>query len=163
MELAVPTGPWTEEDLPDEDRLVELLEGTLVVNAPPSGLHQLAVKRLVQRIDSSASAGYEAVEAVGVRIPGGSYFIPDVALVSVERLTADTSTFEPADVALVAEVVSPSSQSLDREVKPRIYAQAGIPEYWLVEIGGRVEESIVHVYRLAEGAYVQERSFPLGR
>jgi Uma2 family endonuclease len=48
----------------------------------------------------------------------------------------------------VVEVVSPSSRSIDRLLKPRLYAQAGIPSFWLVERGaGGVA---VHVFGLGD-------------
>jgi len=39
-------------------------------------------------------------------------------------------------VALVAEVTSPSSLRMDRVLRPRLYADAGIPAYLLVELEG---------------------------
>jgi Uma2 family endonuclease len=159
MEIVAHSGPWTEDDLPDGDRLVELLEGTLIVNAPPSGLHQVIARHLVNTI--TAPKGYVAVEAIGVRIPGGSLLIPDVAVIRLDQVSATMGTFDPAHVALVAEVVSPSSQVMDREVKPRLYAQAGIHEFWLVEMGDRLEDTMVHVHTLAVGSYRRETFFRL--
>jgi Uma2 family endonuclease len=36
----------------------------------------------------------------------------------------------------VVEVVSPSTTAIDRAVKPAMYADAGIPVYWRVELQG---------------------------
>jgi len=47
----------------------------------------------------------------------------------------------PADCGIVIEV-SDSSLWYDRTVKGRLYAEAGIPEYWIVNI----DERIVEVY-----------------
>ncbi|WP_169811207.1 Uma2 family endonuclease [Nocardia amamiensis] len=65
--------------------------------------------------------------------------------------------YRPAtEFELLVEVVSPGSVREDRETKPKLYAAAGVPEYW------RVEESadgapVVYQYRLtplADGAAV---------
>jgi len=51
-------------------------------------------------------------------------------------------------VLLVAEVVSEESAERDRKRKPQLYAKAGIPHFWLVEIVNAALE--VHVYQLDE-------------
>ena len=38
-----------------------------------------------------------------------------------------------ADLLLVVEIVSPSSEAMDAVVKRTEYARAGIPRYWVVE------------------------------
>ncbi len=37
---------------------------------------------------------------------------------------------------MVLEVISPSSEEKDVEVMPKLYWQAGIPEYWLIDVRG---------------------------
>ena len=37
---------------------------------------------------------------------------------------------------MVLEVISPSSEEKDTEIMPRLYWQAGIPEYWLIDVRG---------------------------
>lgn len=66
------------------------------------------------------------------------------------RAGADTGPrrtwYRPEDVVIAVEAASEDSEGRDREVKPRKYAQAGIPHYW------RVEENegllVVHVHEL---------------
>jgi Uma2 family endonuclease len=48
-------------------------------------------------------------------------------------------------VVLAVEIVSPTSQSMDRVMKPALYAAAGIPFYWRIETDGEI---VVHAYRL---------------
>lgn len=45
---------------------------------------------------------------------------------------------------LVVEVVSADSEYRDREVKPKKYAEAGIPHFWRVE--SEEGQPVVHVY-----------------
>ena len=64
------------------------------------------------------------------------------------------STWYPADtVELAVEVVSPESQRRDRERKPQLYAGAGIPHFWRVEL--RDGKPVVHTYErdVATGQY----------
>jgi len=61
----------------------------------------------------------------------------------------------PADLLLAVEVVSPSSATTDRVTKPTLYAAAGVPAYWRVELAG-VEAPSVVTYRLMGTAYVEQ-------
>ncbi|MGV9215875.1 Uma2 family endonuclease [Micromonospora sp. RB23] len=54
--------------------------------------------------------------------------------------------YEPHEVVVAIEIVSPSTRSIDRVLKPALYAQAGIPYYWRIEtLGGDLE---VVTYRI---------------
>ena len=55
----------------------------------------------------------------------------------------------PADILLVVEVAD-SSIDFDRDVKAYVYAQSGVPEYWLVDL---TEDRVVRYTLPAEGAY----------
>lgn len=75
---------------------------------------------------------------------------PDVV---VYRRDDPGQMLHPDRVALVVEIVSPSSKSQDRVMKPVQYADAGIPGYWRVE-----QEPTLSVveYRLTElGKYYE--------
>ena len=59
---------------------------------------------------------------------------------------------------LVMEVVSPSNPDLDYNIKRIEYAQAGIPEYWLVD----PQERHIIVYALEGKAYRQAGLYGAG-
>ncbi|MFC7484146.1 Uma2 family endonuclease [Luedemannella flava] len=61
-----------------------------------------------------------------------------------------TVWLDPDDVLLVVEVVSAGSEDLDRIIKPREYAEAGVPWFWRVERDG---EPTVLVHRLNGDTY----------
>lgn len=66
---------------------------------------------------------------------------------------SNKTTYEPQDVLLAIEVVSPDSIIRDRKRKPVLYADAGIPHFWRVEnVDGR---AVVYVFELdpATGQY----------
>jgi Uma2 family endonuclease len=70
---------------------------------------------------------------------------PDL-VVNTAPFDGDRTWFAPEEVQLVVEVVSPESAHRDRTVKPRKYAEAGIPHYWRIE--DEAGEPVVHVYEL---------------
>ena len=71
---------------------------------------------------------------------------PDGVIVRGNRRAYDQRHPLAAEVALVVEVAD-SSLRLDREVKGPIYARAGIPIYWIVNL----PEALVEVYTLPSG------------
>ena len=74
---------------------------------------------------------------------------PDICVVRSEAVASRAQTsYLAEDVVLVVEVVSPESEARDRDTKPRKYAAAGIPNFWLVEQAGEDAHPVVHVYEL---------------
>jgi Uma2 family endonuclease len=75
---------------------------------------------------------------------------PDVAWVTRKHYEKHP---EPEDILLVIEVAE-SSLDFDRGDKLEVYAEAGIPEYWIVNL---IDDEI-EVYRKASGRTYQEQS-----
>jgi Uma2 family endonuclease len=157
--VPVHIGPWTEKDLlalPDDGQRHELVEGSLIVSPPPAGRHQGVASRLLRRLADQSPPAFEVVEALGVRMPGGSVLVPDLLVVDADALWNNHSGIVEAGIVhLVVEIVSPGSVTMDRFVKPVIYAKAGIQAFWRVELE---KGPAVSIYRLGEGTYALEGS-----
>jgi Uma2 family endonuclease len=121
----------------DEDTHIELIEGLLVDMSPKTREHERAIRWLTRLLH--AEIDHERFE-VFVAAPltlGGSEPEPDVAVVDLDA----PRPYHPATAALVVEVAV-SSQRRDLRVKPRIYARAGVPLYWVVDLEQR--RAVVH-------------------
>ena len=81
---------------------------------------------------------------------------PDLALLATRDDFYATSKPKSSDVLLVIEVAD-SSLAYDRDIKLPLYAQAGIQEFWIVNLA----ESKVEVYRqpLPSGSYASRTDF----
>jgi Uma2 family endonuclease len=142
---------WESLD-PQEGRRIELVDGRFVVTPAPAVKHQRAGDRLVRILDDAvAGEGMEALTAVGVRVNEHFGYIPDV-VVATERIEAVSVDVE--DVALVVEIVSPSTKKSDRLEKPAALAAAGVPAYWRVELDG-ADDPTIYCYRLDGGTYTE--------
>ena len=104
--------------------------------------HALLIKRLQRLLTVPCEAvGWHFQIQLPVALTQISAPEPDVAVVrGTEEDYADRHP-GPADLPLVIEVAD-SSLSIDRSTKQRLYANAGIPQYWLVNL----PESLVEVY-----------------
>ncbi|WP_434442234.1 Uma2 family endonuclease [Lentzea sp. E54] len=150
---------WESLD-PQEGRRIELVDGRFVVTPAPAIKHQRAGDRLARILDDAVfPEGMEAVTAVGVRISKRFGYIPDV-VVTTERV--ETVSVDAANVALVVEIVSPSTKKSDRLEKPAALAAAGVPAYWRVQPDG-VDGPAIYCYRLDNGAYSEVTTLNAGR
>jgi len=140
-----------------EDERVELVAGQVVAMTPIGGPHASCVRRLN---DLFAQARLNSA-MIDVQNPVvlGRHDAPQPDLVLLKR-RADRYPDHPraADVLLVIEVAD-SSLAYDRDHKMPLYARAGIPETWLVNLpADRVE-----VYRDPVGGhYAADRLAPRG-
>ena len=129
--------------LPDDGMRHELLDGVHVVAPSPIKVHQRVVRELYEALRSSIRDN-ESVEIfwspADIRLSPTTLVQPDVFIVPKPG-SPSNDTWEHTSVPLLAvEVISPSTASRDRGVKRRLYLQAGVEEYWIVDIDGRVIE-----------------------
>ncbi len=131
---------WTVEDLydiPEDGLRYELLDGMLLVSPPAIVGHYSAAFRLGQQLDAALQAAYPDEYRIGCN-PGVSmgprnYREPDLVVFHRRAVSQKLADAEAGDVLLVAELMSPSSVTDDRLVKPAQYARAGIAHYWRIE------------------------------
>jgi Uma2 family endonuclease len=158
-------GNWSPEEylaLPS-NRLVEYSEGRLEVLPMPTTLHQWIVFFLCRRLEAFASPGRLGLvlpAPLRVQLWPGKFREPDVVFMLQEHRNRSGAEFwDGAD--LVMEVVSdaPADRRRDLAIKRREYAQAGIPEYWIVD----PKRKQITVLRLKGTRYVVHGTFKPGR
>lgn len=155
-----PTFEWTPqalERLPDDYRY-EVSEGNLIVMpAAMRPWHARVQYRLVRLFETQ---GRHAYHEQGIVLGPGEIRTCDVAVFAAEP--EGNAAYRPAsEFALVVEVVSDSSQRADRQIKPQVYAAAGIPEFWRVEQGSG-DEAVVHQFVLRGETYEEQAVVALG-
>ncbi|MBB1262183.1 Uma2 family endonuclease [Streptomyces alkaliterrae] len=152
------TGPWTVADvlaLP-EDRTMryELLGESLVMSPAPGVRHQRASFRLHVALDAAAravGAPVEILEGVNVVLPSG-LVVPDLVVVDAGATADDPVAVDIDAVQLVVELVSPGNSTMDRKVKPLLYAEAAIPHFWRLELE---PAPMIVAYELESGRYTE--------
>jgi Uma2 family endonuclease len=162
--LYSPQGCWSESEYLhlDTNQRVEFSHGYLEFQAMPTILQQRILFYLAKLLDAFARAHQlgEALPAgVRIRLWEDKYREPDIAFMKFEHQSPITAQFwYGAD--LVMEVVSDSDSDRDRDlVKKRAeYAQAGIPEYWIVDPA----EGRITVLALEGTEYVEHGVFARG-
>lgn len=136
-----------------EDEPVELLEGELVVMSPQSPEHAAIAERVARAIEAAYQTPAHTRRHSPLEAEPDSLPEPDVALVqgTVEVYLHRHPTGR--DTLLVVEIAS-SSRSVDRR-KAAIYARAGVPVYWLLDLVKRRLE--VRSGPRLEGEYTETR------
>ena len=128
-----------------EDDDLELLEGYLVHKMARNPPHDVAIqktnKRLVRLVVPGWDVRCQSAITLDKSEPG-----PDFAIVRGDESAYLARHPGPADIGLVIEVAD-STLPGDRDDKGRIYAHAGIPIYWIVNVRDRW----VEVYSVPSG------------
>jgi Uma2 family endonuclease len=125
---------WYELEPPEGVR-VELIDGELVVSPTGSVWHSGAVSALIfQLVDLAREHDWVMHTFLTAHIPPTrERLIPDLMIAPKDSPPFSECELLTPGVLLAAEVVSPSSRRRDREVKPRAYAQGGVPLYLLID------------------------------
>ena len=140
-------GPYRRADyaaLPDEPRC-ELIHGRFYLCPSPSPLHQFLVGHLCHVLYALAdrTGGIALTAPSDVHFADHTVVQPDLLYISPERREILRDRIEGAP-DLVVEVLSPSTARMDRLLKLNRYAEAGVREYWLVDLALRTIEFLVH-------------------
>ncbi len=131
------------EETLGQERL-ELVEGELISKMGKKRPHVNAVAALhewLAQVFGSRFVLQEAPIDVARDDNPSSEPEPDVIVMSRDRSFFKTDNPQPTDLLLVVEV-GDSTLGLDLKTKARLYARAGIQEYWVVDVTGR--RVIVH-------------------
>ena len=122
-----------------EDERLELLYGVLCAMSPQGAPHATITAWLQQRLVRALDESYDVRAHSPFASSEDSEPEPDI---SVAR-TRGGEHEHPSSALLLIEV-SESSLRRDREIKARLYAETGVPEYWIVDLS--TDELTVEVY-----------------
>jgi Uma2 family endonuclease len=144
--------------LPQDGRRWELIDGDFEVTPAPAPRHQTVSRRLqyeLMRLLEEPGIASVFNAPIDVILSDTDVLQPDLAILRNERqhLITDRGIEGPPDI--VVEILSRSSQVIDRRVKSRTYARYAVPEYWIVD--GAI--GLVEIHRLGIEGYVLEMRF----
>src|SRR5213596_3176577 len=123
---------------PGED--IELIGGELMVAEPQGAAHYTAIRKAAKALEAAFGPGWHARTQGPIGLDDDSEPEPDIAI--VPGSPEDYSRAHPSRPVLTVEV-SESSLAIDRHHKGSLYARAGLPDYWILNLVDRVLE----VYR----------------
>ena len=126
----------------------ELLDGDIVEKMPVKNAHGLVISLLFALFGRFFSFPLLRSQTT-LAIDEFNMPEPDFAVLSTNAPTlSPRGYFQPSDVRLVVEV-SDATLRTDLTVKARLYARAGIAEYWVLDINGR--RLLIHTNPGADG------------
>jgi len=137
-----------------ENKVAEILDGELVLSPRPSPRHSVAASRLGRVLGPfdegpGGPGGWWILGEPELHF-GDRVVVPDLAGWRRERLpTMQEEAFFTLSPDWVCEVLSPSTERIDRGRKLRIYAEAGVAHAWLVN----PIERTLEVLHLKDGAW----------
>lgn len=152
---------WTTTEvrfLMDESRhwpRYELINGELIVTPSPGVPHQVTVTELVFIVKTyldQQGIGLPLASPADLELVPESITQPDVFVLDPQSLVETVEVAKWADfkrLLLAIEIISPSSVRIDRIVKRDFYLDAGVPEYWILDIEAEMIER-----------WTQRRDFP---
>jgi Uma2 family endonuclease len=163
LDLGALQGLWTAEQylkLTDQtNRLIEFADGYVEVLPMPTRQHQaisrllfLALLVFVQRI-----GGTIFYAPLRLQVRPNTYREPDLLLLLDASDPRNQNAFW-LGADLVIEIVSPDDPERDTKVKRADYAEAGIPEYWIVNPA----DETISVLTLEGDAYAEHGVFRRG-
>jgi Uma2 family endonuclease len=161
VELFPHQGEWTEElffPLTERNRVIELSNGRLIMLPMPTTEQQDIVGNIYTALRMHVRThklGNVGMAPLPVRLWPGNVREPDAMVMLNEHMErVQNQRWGPPD--LMAEVLSPGTQSTDRTKKLTKYAAAGMQKYWIVE----PEKHMVEVHSQAEDeAYTHTETY----
>lgn len=117
-----------------DGRRVMLIDGEILTMPLPNPPHNLSLGKCDDRLRQVFATGFHIRNQMALDVGTANDPGPDLAVVAGRR--EDYSDRQPDTAALVVEVAD-SSLFLDTTTKAELYARAGVPEYWVVDLENR--------------------------
>lgn len=151
-----PTGvAYTYDDLralPDDGKRHELIDGDFYMTPSPGFRHQKASKNLFVLLEHFIRAhdlGELLYAPFDVILSPTDVVEPDLLFVAKPNVARLSERGVEGPVDLAVEIRSPSTEHLDMDLKKKLYARFGVPEYWVLDPAARR----VELYRLEPQGY----------
>jgi Uma2 family endonuclease len=122
-----------EAGILSEDDRVELIEGEVIEMNPIGSRHAACVNRLNMLLSRQTEGALIVSVQNPIRLNNYSEPEPDIVLLRPREDFYVQGHPTPSDVLLVIEVADTSGE-YDRNIKVPLYARAGIPELWLIDL-----------------------------
>ena len=163
--MTITTCKWTIEHYHQaidaglfEDSPVELLRGDLVVMTPEGEPHAYYNSETGDYLRTLLGNRAKIREAHPITLPNDSEPIPDLAIVKPLGSVYLSHHPYPDDIFWLIEFVN-TTLSKDLTEKKDIYAEAGIPEYWVVNL----QDQELYIFRnLQNGQYLTQQTHKAG-
>ena len=117
------------------DRRVELIEGEIIEVSPEGPTHSSFCDRIAEYLREKFRGIAKVREAHPITL-NASEPEPDIAIVRLKDNNYRDRHPYPEDIYWLIEIAD-STLSKDKEIKKKIYAIAGIKEYWIIDLNNR--------------------------
>ncbi len=139
-------------NLVHENVKAEFINGEIIFHSPVKNRHWMASSKIAAKLIpyvEEKKLGVVGLEKVMIRCTRNDYE-PDIVFfghAKSDKFTPDQMLFPAPDLAV--EILSPSTEKNDREIKFADYAAHGVAEYWIVD----PEQKSIEQYLLGEKDY----------
>ena len=116
-----------------DDRLLELINGEIIQMVPEGIAHSFYCRSTAKYLRSVLGDRAEISEAHPITIPNDSEPEPDIAILKTPDTLYQNRHPLPTDVFWLIEIAN-TTLVKDLGIKRAIYALAGIPEYWVMNL-----------------------------
>ena len=132
------------EALPSDGRRYEIHDGELSVTPAPTPQHQIIsinlVRALIQHVPAVAP-GMLLYAPLDVILADSTIVQPDVVHLAPDRLHLISRRGIEGPPTLAVEILSPSTRTIDRVTKHRLYERYRVPYLWLIDPDARAIEA----------------------
>jgi Uma2 family endonuclease len=142
-------------DLTHENFKAEFINGEIVLHSPAKLRHLVTSTNLTSLLHTYVNEkklGFVGVEKMMIRLTRNDYE-PDICFFKQERaskFTPEQALFPAPD--FIVEILSDSTEKIDRGIKFVDYAAHGVLEYWMIDPAKKTVEK----YLLQQGEYYLE-------
>ncbi|HAX80659.1 MAG TPA: hypothetical protein DCY88_33695 [Cyanobacteria bacterium UBA11372] len=116
-----------------EDDRIELIRGEIIQMSAKGTLHETCLRNLLRELPRLVGDRGTLQSQAPIVLPSNSEPEPDFTIVQNRDDNYLSAHPVPSDVLLVIEV-SDSSLDYDKNVKLPLYAEGGIPDYWIFNL-----------------------------
>jgi Uma2 family endonuclease len=138
------------EALPNDGRRYEIHDGELCATPAPSFEHQMILSNLIRALMGhvpSVAPGlllFAPLDVILSDRPEETTIVqPDCLYIAPDRIALTSRRGMEGGPTLAVEILSPSTRTIDRVTKRRLYARYGVPHLWLIDPDARAVKAFV--------------------